>query len=67
MALVSLLIALAVAVPDEDVPNAVALKGSVATAVPGDPIVPVSLKTRLPDVPISAVTASVAAFLAAVE
>lgn len=67
VAFVSLLMALAVAVPLDEAPNAVALNGSVATAVPGEPIVPDNLKTRLPDVPISAVTASVAAFLAAVE
>ena len=67
VAFVSLLIALAVAVPLEDEPKAVALSGKVATAVPGDAIVPVNRKTRLPDVPISAVTAFVAASLADVE
>jgi hypothetical protein len=39
----------------------------VATAVPGEPIVPDRRNLSLPDAPISAVTASVAAFLAAVE
>lgn len=66
VALVSLVMALAVATPDEASPNASALKASVATAVPGAPTVPVSLNFRLPLAPISAVTASVAAFLAAV-
>lgn len=66
-ALVSEVIALAVAVPDELAPKAVADNGNVATAVPGEPTVPVNLRTKLPEVPISAVTASVAAFRAAVE
>jgi hypothetical protein len=65
-ALVSLVMALAVAVPDADAPNAVADKLNVATAVPGAPIVPVSLNLSFPLAPISAVTASVAAFCAAV-
>jgi hypothetical protein len=64
---VSAEIALAVAVPDEEAPNAVAEKVRVATAVPGLAIELGEIrKTRLPDVPISAVTASVAAFFAAV-
>jgi hypothetical protein len=67
VALVSLLIALAVAVPDDEAPNAVAERLSVATAVPGEPTVPVRRYLSLPDAPISAVTASVAAFRAAVE
>jgi len=62
VALVSDVIAFAVATPLDAAPNAVALSGSVATAVPGAPMVPDSLNTRLPDAPISAVTASVAAF-----
>jgi hypothetical protein len=66
VALVSLVIALAVAVPDELAPKAVDDKGNVATAVPGEPTVPDSLNLRLPDVLIKAVTASVAALRAAV-
>jgi hypothetical protein len=67
-ALVSLVIALAVAVPLDAAPNAVALRGSVATAVPGAATVDGLIrKTRLPLVLISAVTASVAALRAAVE
>jgi hypothetical protein len=66
--LVSAKIALAVAVPDDDAPKAVALKVSVATAVPGLATELGEIrKTKLPEVPIRAVTASVAAFLAAVE
>lgn len=68
VALVSLVIALAVAVPLDDAPNAVALRDSVATAVPGLATVDGEMRnTSLPLVLISAVTASVAAFLAAVE
>jgi hypothetical protein len=67
VALVSEVIALAVAVPDEDAPNAVADRGRVATAVPGAPTVPVSRNLRFPLAPIRAVTASVAALRAAVE
>ena len=68
VALVSELIALAVAVPTDEAPNAVALNGSVATAVPGlATLLGEIRKTRLPEVLISAVTASVAAFRAAVE
>lgn len=67
VALVSLVIAFAVAVPVDAAPNAVADSDSVATAVPGDPTVPDSLNLSLPEAPINAVTASVAAFLAAVE
>jgi hypothetical protein len=67
VAFVSLVIAFAVAVPDDDAPNAVAESGRVATAVPGEPTVPESLKTKLPFDPIRAVTASVAALRAAVE
>ena len=67
VALVSAVIALAVAVPLADAPNAVALNDSVATAVPGEPTVPDKRNTSLPDVLISAVTASVAALRAAVE
>jgi hypothetical protein len=66
VALVSEVIALAVAVPDDDAPNAVADSGKVATAVPSEPMVPASRNFRLPLAPMSAVTASVAAFLAAV-
>jgi hypothetical protein len=66
VAFVSDVIAFAVAVPDDDAPNAVADSGNVATAVPGADTVPVSLNLRLPDAPMSAVTASVAAFCAAV-
>lgn len=60
-------IALAVAVPLEDAPKAVAENVSVATAVPGAPTVPLNLNLSFPDVPISAVTAFVAASRAAVE
>lgn len=67
VALVSLVIAFAVAVPDDAAGNAVADSESVATAVPGADTVPAVLKTSFPDAPINAVTASVAAFLAAVE
>lgn len=65
-ALVSEVMALAVAVPDDASPNASADNGNVATAVPGAPTFPVSLNLRFPDAPINAVTASVAAFRAAV-
>jgi len=64
VAFVSDVIAFAVATPLDDAPNAVVLSGNVATAVPGDPMVPDSLNTRLPDAPMRAVTASVAAFCA---
>lgn len=68
VALVSAVIALAVAVPAEAAPNAVAEKVSVATAVPGEATELGEIrKTRFPDVPIRLVTASVAAFFAAVE
>jgi hypothetical protein len=68
VALVSEVIALAVAVPDDDAPNAVAERLNVATAVPGDETVDGEMRNlSLPLVLISAVTASVAAFLAAVE
>jgi hypothetical protein len=67
VALVSEVIAFAVAVPEEDAAKAVALRGKVATAVPGAPTVPDSRSFKLPLAPISAVTASVAASLAAVE
>lgn len=67
VALVSLVIALAVAVPLELAPNAVADNGNVAAAVPGDDTVPLSRNFRFPLAPINAVTASVAASLAAVE
>lgn len=66
VALVSDVIALAVAVPDDESANASALSGNVATAVPGAPTVPDSLNFKLPLAPIKAVTASVAAFRAAV-
>jgi hypothetical protein len=67
VALVSEVMLLAVAVPLDDAPNAVALKGSVATAVPGEATDEGLMRnTKLPLVPISAVTASVAAFRAAV-
>ena len=60
--------ALAVAVPVEDAPKAVALNESVATAVPGAATVDGEMRnTSLPDVLINAVTASVAALRAAVE
>ena len=68
VAFVSLEIAAAVAVPPEDAPNGVAFKPSVATAVPGDATeLGDILNTRLPAAPSSVVTASVAAFFAAVE
>jgi hypothetical protein len=68
VALVSEVMALAVAVPLDDAPNAVALRGSVATAVPGEATDDGLIRnTRFPLVPISAVTASVAASRAAVE
>ena len=66
VAFVSLVIAFDVAVPDEDAPNAVALNDRVAAAVPGAPTVPVKRSFNLPDAPMSAVTASVAALRAAV-
>jgi hypothetical protein len=66
-ALVSLVIAFAVATPVADAPNAVADRARLATDVPGAETVPVKRKRKRPDAPISAVTASVAAFLAAVE
>jgi hypothetical protein len=67
VAFVSAVIALAVAVPLEDAPKAVALSDRVATAVPGEPTVPDKRNTNLPEAPIKAVTASVAALRAAVE
>lgn len=67
VAFVSLVIALAVAVPVEDAPKAVADSERVATAVPGEPTVPVRRNFSLPLAPIRAVTASVAALRAAVE
>jgi hypothetical protein len=68
VALVSEVIALAVAVPVEDAPNAVALNERVATAVPGAATVDGDMRnTSLPLVLMSAVTASVAALRAAVE
>jgi len=66
VALVSLVMALAVAVPVADAPKAVADSGSVATTVPGEPTVPVRRNFRLPDAPMRAVTESVAALRAAV-
>jgi hypothetical protein len=67
VALVSAVIALAVAVPLDAAPNAVEDSDRVATAVPGDDTVEGEMRnTSLPLVLISAVTASVAAFLAAV-
>jgi hypothetical protein len=66
VAFVSLVIALAVAVPPLDAANAVALKPRFATDVPGALTVPVKRKRRRPDAPMSAVTASVAALRAAV-
>jgi hypothetical protein len=57
---------LAVAVPLDAPPKAVELRVSVATAVPGTVTVLGEVrKTRLPEVPIRIVTASVAAFFAA--
>ena len=68
VAAVSGVIELAVAIPDADAPNAVALKGRVATAVPGEATELGEIRnTRLPLVLINAVTASVAALRAAVE
>jgi hypothetical protein len=62
VAFVSLVMAFAVAMPVAAAAgNAVALRGSVATAVPGAAAVPAKRKTRFPLVPISAVTAFVAA------
>lgn len=66
VAFVSDVMALAVAVPEDDAANAVDESGSVATAVPGEPIEPLRRNLRLPLVLISAVTASVAALRAAV-
>lgn len=63
----SSVIALAVAVPLEEAPNAVAENGRVATAVPGAATIPASRNLKFPDVPIKASTASVAALRAAVE
>lgn len=65
VALVSLVMALAVAVPLDDAPKAVADSGQVAAAVPGDPMVPLVRNLRLPLDPMRAVTASVAALRAA--
>jgi hypothetical protein len=67
VALVSAEMALAVAVPVADAPNAVALSDRVATVVPGADTVPDSRKASFPEAPINAVTASVAALRAAVE
>jgi hypothetical protein len=67
VALVSAEMALAVAVPVADAPNAVALSDKVATTVPGADTVPDSRNASLPEAPINAVTASVAALRAAVE
>lgn len=68
VAFVSLVIALAVAVPLDAAPNAVALRGKVATAVPGDATVDGEMRnTKFPLTPIKLVTASVAALRAAVE
>jgi hypothetical protein len=64
VALVSLPIAPAVAVPEDDAPKAVAARVKFATIVPGEPIVPDRRNFKCPEAPISAVTASVAAFLA---
>jgi hypothetical protein len=61
-AFVSLEIEFAVAVPLLDAPNAVAERASVATGAFGDPA---GRNRRNPLLPISAVTASVAAFRAA--
>jgi len=67
-ALVSDVIGLAVATPEDDAPKNVALPGRVAIAAPGlDTEPPVGLNTSLPDVPMSAVTALVAASRAEVE
>jgi hypothetical protein len=67
VALVSAVIALAVAVPLDDAPKAVEENDSVATAVPGLATVDGEMRnTSLPLVLISAVTASVAALRAAV-
>ncbi len=59
--------ALAVAVPVEADPKAVAESPRLATDVPGEETVPVKRKRSRPDVLMSAVTASVAALRAAVE
>ena len=67
VALVSAVMALAVAVPVEEAAKAVVLKESVATTVPGALTVPVNRNASLPEVLINAVTASVAALRAAVE
>ena len=68
VALVSEVIVLAEAVPEAEAANAVALKDSVATAVPGEPTELGEIRnTNLPLAPINAVTASVAALRAAVE
>jgi hypothetical protein len=66
VALVSEVIALAVAVPVTAAGKAVALSDKRATVVPGALTVPVSRKANLPEVLINAVTASVAALRAAV-
>jgi hypothetical protein len=67
VALVSAVIALAVAVPVLEAAKAVVLSDSRATTVPGALTVPESRKANFPEVLISAVTASVAALRAAVE
>lgn len=66
VALVSLVMVLAVAVPPDDAAKAVADNGRVATAVPGAETVPLSRNLRFPLVLMSAVTASVAALRAVV-
>lgn len=67
VALVSLVMALAVAVPVALAPNAVALNAKLATTVLNAPTVePVIKNFKRPDAPINPVTASVAAFRAAV-
>jgi hypothetical protein len=66
VAFVSLVMALAVAVPPDDAANAGVLNVKAAAAVPGDPTVPDKRNLSLPDAPINAVTASVAASRAAV-
>lgn len=65
VALVSEEMPLAVASPAVLAGKAVADSGSVATAVPGEPTVPVRRNFKLPDAPMRAVTASVAAESAA--
>jgi hypothetical protein len=67
VALVSLAIALAVAVPPDDAPKGVALIISVAAAVPGEPTVPVRRNLSRGLAPSAVVCASATVLRNAVE